>query len=146
MWAAKTVTPPISSDSYICGWHDLACRVCHTLSRLVLITGMQCVQAWSQDNEIDQVCIRISCISFNDGIGKGLALLYSVQGFTTYPIMVLCLLANNLNCCHLTNLNRNKITSLKLFRQLTGVLGTVCLFIDKISIIFKEFYMINQKW
>ena len=69
MWAAKTVTPPISSDSYICGWHDLACRVCHTLSRLVLITGMQCVQAWSQDNEIDQVCIRISCISLT-GSGK----------------------------------------------------------------------------
>jgi len=36
----KTVTP-ISSDSYICG---MLPAVCHTLSCVVLITGMQCVQ------------------------------------------------------------------------------------------------------
>ena len=61
-------------------WH-VACCVSHIITRCSDDWNAMCA-AWSQDNEIDQVCIRIGCLSFNDRAGPDLQ--SSVHGMTTY--------------------------------------------------------------
>ena len=50
MWAVKTVTPPISSDS--CGMLPVCAS--HIITRCSDHWNAMCAAAWSQDNEIDQ--------------------------------------------------------------------------------------------
>ena len=83
MWAAKTVTPPISSDS--CGMLPVCAS--HIYHALFYHWNAMCAAAWKSRRQWNRsVCIRIGCISFFQVHGHDITI-YSPRGA--------------INCCHL---------------------------------------------
>ena len=89
MWAVKTVTPPISSDS--CGMLPVCAS--HIITRCSDHWNAMCVAAWSQDNEIDQYVSESGCISFRSWH-------YSLLSPWCYQLLSYWLIT--WNCHHLT--------------------------------------------